>query len=433
MQQFRSRLRHVQRRVRARLEWVALYVWRRLMFRTTVIAVTGSVGKTTAKEALAALLRGHGPVLATRANENDEFGVPRTLRRLRPWHRFAVVEIGTGRPGTIRRLGRLVGPDIVLILSVARTHTNVFRDLEATAREKAALLACLRRRGTAILNADDPRVRNMQPPAGARTLWFGNDPLSGVRAREVRARWPQRLSFEVMADGHACRVNTRLVGAHWLPSLLGALAVGRVCGVALERAAARLSELAPFAARMQPVRLPNGATVIRDEMNGSPDTLAAMLAVMRDARAGRIVLVYSDMSDSRQTPRKRLRDLGASVAEVAGLAVFVGGHAHHAVRGAVGAGMPAGACHDLVSLEDAAQLLARELRPDDLVFVKGRSTDHLSRIVFAQFGTIGCWRLQCSVRRPCEFCHHLRPDFDLPRVMTAATVDAQPLRLVAGA
>lgn len=427
-------VRHRLRRALVRLEWLALWVWRRLMIRTTVIAVTGSVGKTTARTALTAILeqRGIAPhhTLSTYANENDEFGVPRTLRRLRPWHRYAVIEIGTGRPGTIRRLGRIVGPDVALILSVARTHTNVFRDLEATAREKGSLLDCLTRRGTAVLNADDPRVAAMTVPAGRRTVWFGTGAAAEVRADQVEAAWPARLSFTVRADGEDTRVATRLVGAHWVPSLLGALSAARACGVPVSTAAAPLADVAPFASRMQPVMLPSGAVVIRDEFNGSPDTLDAMLAVMRDARAERTVLVFSDVSDSRQKPKQRLRRLGAQVAGLADLAVFVGGHAHHAVHGAVSAGMSAAACHDVVSLEDAAALLKRELRAGDLVFVKGRATDHLSRIVFAQLGEIGCWRLQCTVRRPCEFCHRLQPAFDLGAALTAP-VPAQPLRIAA--
>ena len=103
---------------------------------------------------------------------------------------------------------------------------------------------------------------------------------------------------------------------------------------------------------------------------------------IRTARADRKVLVFSDLTDSRAKTKKRLRDIGKLAAELADVAVFVGEHAHHGVRGAVAAGMDAARCHDVIALPRAAELLSRELRPGDLVFVKGRTTDHLSRLVF---------------------------------------------------
>ena len=111
--------RHV---ARVALAWV----WRRLMFRTTVVAITGSVGKTTAKECLAAVLAARGPTLKTLDNQNDGPGVPRTLLRLRPWHRFAVIEVGTATPGLVRRSARLVGPHVAIVLNVAHTHTDAY-------------------------------------------------------------------------------------------------------------------------------------------------------------------------------------------------------------------------------------------------------------------------------------------------------------------
>jgi UDP-N-acetylmuramoyl-tripeptide--D-alanyl-D-alanine ligase len=399
-----SRLR---RRLSRRIEPHLLGLWRRLMVRTTVIAVTGSVGKTTTKELLAAVLRNRGRTHRTRNNENDVHGVPSTLRALRPWHRFAVIEVGTGQPGMIDQSARLVRPDIAIVLSVARTHTNVFPTLEDTAREKASLLAHLSPRGIAILNADDPYVALMKPPGQQRTIWFGSSVNADIRAASITADWPERLTVEVEADGENVQVQTQLVGTHWAPSILAAVAAGRSCGVRLTDAARAMATVAPFMARMQPVVLPRGAIAIRDEGNGSPDTLAAMLAVMREARARRRVLVFSDLSDSRQTPRRRLRELGRIAAGLSEQVVFVGSHAHHAARGAIEGGMSASACHEFVSLADAAEHLRRELAEGDVVFIKGRATDHLSRLLFAQFGPIECWKYSCPIRRPCDLCDQL--------------------------
>lgn len=424
--ELRRRLSRMRRDLYQRAEPLLLRLWRRLMFRTTVIAITGSVGKTTAKEVLAAILAGSGRTLKTRNNENDVDGVPRTVRALRPWHRFAVIEVGTSKPGTIAQSAALVRPDIAVVLGVARTHTNVFGNLEATAREKAELLRQLPSGGIAILNADDPRVSAMRPGPGARLVTFGTGPDAEVRALEATSRWPDRLAIEVACGDRATRVQTRLVGTHWTGSVLAAIAAARACGVPLEDIAPRITTVEPFAARMQPVTLPNGAIVIRDEANGSPDTLEAMLAVLGDARARRRVLVFSDLSDSRLSPRRRLRDMGHKAAELTDLAVFVGDYAQHAVRGAIDKGMDGNACHAVAGPREAAMLLRGELRSGDLVFLKGRATDHLSRILFAQFGTIGCWTERCTRRRPCEFCNRLAPGFDLEAALSRPTRYATP-------
>jgi UDP-N-acetylmuramoyl-tripeptide--D-alanyl-D-alanine ligase len=401
---------HVMRWRKRLWRWIEprlLSCWRRLMVRTTVIAITGSVGKTTTKELLAAVLQTAGRTHRTRNNENDVHGVPKALKALRPWHRFAVIEIGTGQPGMVERSARLVRPDIAIVLSVARTHTNVFATLEETAREKASLLTHLAPKGIAILNADDSHVARMRPPGQQRILWFGASSDADIRVTAVAGRWPERLVVDVDAAGEQLQIKTQLVGTHWAPSILAAVAAGRICHVTLPDAEQAMSTMAPFMARMQPVELPGGAIAIRDEGNGSPDTLAAMLAVMRDARARRRVLVFSDLSDSRQTPRRRLRAFGRIAAGVCEHAVFIGVHSHHAAQGAREGGMSTADCHAFIGLVDAAEHLRRQLVEGDVVFIKGRATDHLSRLLFGQFGPIDCWKRSCPIRRPCDLCQHL--------------------------
>ena len=406
------------------------YAWRRLMVRTTVIAITGSVGKTTCKDSLATVLSTAGATHKTLNNQNDETGVPRTLLAIRPWHRFAVVEVGTGTPGQIKRLARMVKPDVAIVLSVARTHTNKFATLEDTAEEKSQLLSYVSRRGTAILNADDVRVRRMAQRCRGRVLLYGQTPDSDFVAERIESHWPGRLTFSLRsADGRA-DVRTQLVGTHWLSSVLAALAAARVCGVPLDVSASAVGRVAPVAGRMQPIRLPNGATVVRDEENGSPDTFSAMVKVMREAQATRCVLVMSDLSDSKANPRRRQRDFGKLAAELTQLAVFVGDHGHHAARAAAQAGMDQTACRVIPNLQLAAAFLKRELREGDLVFLKGRATDHLSRILFAQFGPIGCWTETCRIHRICDLCTRLQPAFDLNDTMIAAT-SSIPLRSAA--
>jgi UDP-N-acetylmuramoyl-tripeptide--D-alanyl-D-alanine ligase len=347
------------RRARNRVRLLALllltYLWRRLMFRTTVIAITGSIGKTTAKECLAAVLELHGRTLKTFQNQNDRYGVPPTIRSMRPWHRFAVIELGAHGPGTIRSLARLVRPDIAIILRVARTHTKEFRTLEDTAAEKVTLLRYLPRRGVAILNADDPHVRRMAVGCRAKVAFFGQSAECDYRGESAESRWPGRLQFRLHTSDADRLVATQFVGTHWLGSVLAALAGAHACGVPILEAVRRVGEVKPFMGRMQPVALPNGAIFMRDEENGSPDTLDAMFKVLQESTARRRGLVFSDVSDSKERPRTRLRKIGRTAAEHCDFAVFVGVHGAHAVQAAVSAGMDPTSAHEFVTVQQAAE------------------------------------------------------------------------------
>jgi UDP-N-acetylmuramoyl-tripeptide--D-alanyl-D-alanine ligase len=419
-----TRWRTLRRRARLRALRASAWVWRRLMLRTTVVAITGSVGKTTTKECLAAILSAHAPTLATRHNQNDETGVPRTLLRLRPWHRFAVIETGTAGPGQMRPNARLVRPDVAVVLAVAPTHTDAFQTLDETAADKGELPAAVARRGLAILNGDDARVRRMAERCRCRVESFGRAPGSDAWADEVSARWPASLALRVHAGEETQRVQTRLVGEQWVNAILAAVLAARSQGVAPARAAAALAAMEPFAVRMQPVRLPNGATVIRDEMNSSPATWHAALAVLRQASARRRVLVASDLSDVRKKPRIRYRMLGDFAAESADAALFVGEHASFAVRRAVERGMDPTRVVGVLDVRAAAERLASFLEPGDVALLKGRGTHHLSRALFAQLGEIGCWKARCRRQIACDVCPELRPGFDLRAAL--AGVGAAP-------
>lgn len=392
------------------------YVWRRLLFRTTFIAITGSVGKTTTKECVAAILSAHFATAKTLNNQNDSRGVPRTILRVRPWHRFAVVEIGTGRPGMIRRSARLVRPHIAIVLTVARTHSHVFKSLEDTAAEKAQLIEALSPEGWAILNADDPSVRSMAYGRRCRVKTFGRREGLDLWADEISSKWPARLTVRVHAESEAQRVRTNLVGEHWTNSVLAALLTASACGISLRVAAAEIERVKPFTARMQPVRLPNGATIIRDEKGGSLDTLRAALQVLATAETLRRVVVASDIHDLRKKTHVRFRELGRMAAQAADLAVFIGEHGGHAVKAAVASGMKPECALCFTDLHTVAFYLKSELRNGDLVLLRGRSTDHLSRIFFAQFGRIGCWKAECHKTIVCDLCEQLRPEFDLQRI-----------------
>ena len=285
----------------------------------------------------------------------------------------------------------------------------------------------LSRRGTAILNADDERVRSMADRCRGKEVFFGHAPSCDFIVEDVSAGWPERLSFTVRSGDAPTPVRTLLVGTHWVSSVLASISAAAACGIPVTASAQRIAAVPPFAARMQPLVLPGGAVVVRDEETGSPDTLNAMLKVMRESRAERRILVMSDISDSGTRQRNRQRDLGTTAAGLADVAIFTSESGRHAVRAAVEAGMDPAHCHSIPDLAALADFLKSELRDGDLVFLKGRTTDHLSRVVFAQYGSIGCWTTSCRIHRICDVCRLLQPEFDLGQTLSAGIAPAPHL------
>lgn len=383
------------------------FVWRRLLWRTRFIAITGSLGKTTAKDALAAILALDHRAFGSVGTQNARRLVSLNLLRVRPWHRFAVIELGTAGPGQLIRPAVQVRPDVAIILGVAPTHIRNYRSLEDIAREKMQLLEGLKPGGLVVINGDEPLLEAIPMDPALRVTRFGLGPGLDLRAEAITSRWPDRLSFQAVAGESRIPIRTRLVGEHWVPALLSALLAARSCGVELRRAGEALQALSPCRGRLEPVALPGGAIVIRDEYNASPFSYDAALKVLEQARAGRRIAVFGDMNDTKDKIGRRLRRLGRRAAEICDLAVFVGDNSHHARVGALRAGLSESSAVCRTDPAEAAAFLAKELRPGDLVLIKGWLCQHLERLVLAQFGTVDCWVRQCHKLIQCDICWKL--------------------------
>ena len=398
--------------VKVALMFAAAFVWRRLLFRTTFIAITGSVGKTSAKEMLAAILATRYPTAKSFANQNDYAGVPRSLLRVRPRHRFAVLEVAANGRGLMGRSAPLVRPDIAVVLAVAETHRTEFGTLERTAAEKARLLAALRPSGTAVLNGDDPRVAAMAVGLQRRVVRFGTSPDFEYCAQRTSSSWPEGTSFELNAGSKPYFVRSRLLGVQWQSSILAALAVADRLGIPPAESVAAVAAVEPVTARMQPVTLPSGAVMIRDDYGCPRPTLLSALDFFERTTAERKILVFSDMTDTSLSPKKRFAWIGRYAARCLDAVVFVGEQAARGAKAATAAGLPATAAHAFVDVHEAARFLRRELRSGDLVLLKGRSCDHVTRIYYGLIGTVACRKKLCRKTIVCDLCPELgaRPD-----------------------
>ena len=385
----------------------AAAVWRRLMYRTQVVAVTGSHGKSTATDCLGSILSSHSPTNWKPEGGNSRRRLAETIFRTRFRHRFTVMEVGTKLPGALRRASWLIDPDVAVILAVARIHSDSFPDLDAIAAEKEALLGRIHGSRLAILNGDDPRVLAMRDRCRGRILTFGTSSAHDLWASEVSSVWPARLSFCVHRGDESCQVKTQLVGEHWVSSVLGALLAAIAVGVPLHDAVAAVEQYPPRTARMQPVEASTGITFLRDEFNESITSLAPALRVLEQARAQRRIVILGDVYDSPLKERPRLEELGRLAATAADVAIFIGKNMRYAARAAIEAGLPPDAAHSFRELPEVSEFLRAELRPGDLVLLRGASRRHFERLYFAHLGPILCWKKHCPIYRPCDTCHEL--------------------------
>ncbi len=381
--------------------------WRRMLFRTTFIAITGSAGKTTAKELLAAIMATRGRTYKTRGNQNGPIQVALNLLRVRPWHRFAVIEIGIDMPGRMVLPAHAVRPDIAVVLNVLKEHTKGFPDLDRYAAEKTVLLPHVVPGGVAVLNGEDSRVAAMAAGGRFRVRTFGSSPAFDYWVEGASAAWPERLRLEVHSRREGRQFETQLLGVHWTPSILAAVAAAGEAGVGLDQAAAAVRSVRPYTARLDPVPLPGGSVIVRDDYGSSMESLALALRFLREARAGRRILVTSDFSDADMNFRGRFKFLGAAVSSWLELLVVIGHNHAYGRRKAIEAGMPTGNVCGFEGLREAAAFLKSELREGDLVLLKGRTTDHLARLFFAQIGAVGCWQAYCRKTMLCDGCWKL--------------------------
>lgn len=384
--------------------WTA-YLLRALLWRTTFIAITGSNGKTTATRCLADILGSQASTQATRINRNTMPGITETIAFCNPFRtRYAVLEVGAGKPGAIGKAARLIRPDIAVVLSVFLEHRALFRTLEAVAEEKVQLLTGLAPGGTAVINADDPWVRAMGVPQGCGRIRFGASADCEVRCEDVVSAWPRLLSFTAVVRGQRQQIRTRLLGTHWTGALLAAIAVADHLGVPLERIAHFIAEMVPYPGRMQVLRLPGGAVVIRDEYKGSLHTVETAFDELRKAEATRKFLVFCDLAESPLSPRDRLGKAGRQAAELADYVIFIGESAQHGVNGARKAGLAESRALAFDGYAEAAEFLRPLLGPGDLLLLKAGRDNQLTRLLYAMLGEVRCTIPVCGRPMVCDDC-----------------------------
>jgi UDP-N-acetylmuramoyl-tripeptide--D-alanyl-D-alanine ligase len=352
-----------------------------------VAGVTGSVGKTTTKEILAALLGSRFRVLKSEGNFNNEYGLPLTLFKLDQSHEAAVLEMGMSRRGELSRLAEIARPDVGVVTRVSPAHLEFFSSLGEIALAKRELIEGLNGKdSTAVLNADDARVAAFAPFAPGRVLTYGIDQPAFFSAENIQDRGALGTTFDYVSPEGRARFELALPGRHVIANALASLAAASVWGIGIAEAGAVLPKLRPPAMRGEILQFSNGAALINDSYNSSPAALQAMTSLLA-ATPGfrRRILAAGEMRELGATSAQLHRDAGSFAAKTGAIDWVVGveGDAAQLIEGAAAAGIPRERLKFFSSSEAAANFLQTLLQPGDLLLVKGSRGVKMERVVEA--------------------------------------------------
>lgn len=349
--------------------------WRR-RFDIPVIGVTGSFGKTTVKEMMAAILSRTGPGLVTRGNLNNEIGVPLTLFRLGEGHRYAVVEMGANHLGEIARLCAIAAPDIGLVTTAGACHLEGFGSLEGVAKGKGEMFSSLPREGTAVINADDSFAGLWRQLAGDRRIvTFGLGPNSDFTARQVRQTAAGELRFVIAGPDAEAAVRLPLAGRHNVMNALAAAAAATQAGAGIDHVAEGLAAMTAVAGRMQLMRHCAGGRLIDDSYNASPRAVRAALEYLGEL-PGRPWAVLGDMGELGEQGPQLHAEVGR-YARAAGIErLFTLGPLSENTVAAFGDG-----AEHFLDPATLIETLRKDLGPDVNVLIKGSRMMRLERVV----------------------------------------------------
>ena len=344
--------------------------WRDRLNALSLVGITGSNGKTTVKEMVAAILSACAPTLATRGNYNNEIGMPLTLARLDAQHRYAVIEMGASGPGDIRYLADLAKPDVGLVNNAGPAHLEGFGSLEGVARTKGEMYTSLAPGKVAVINADDRFFPLWWEMAShCQRLTFGLDAEADVHALQG----PDQVT--VVSPAGQGQLVLPLPGRHNLMNALAAIAIAHALGIGLEQAIPALESMQSLPGRLQARRHADGWQLIDDSYNANPASLYAGLQVLA-AMPGEPWLVLGDMAELGEDAAQLHGEMGQSAADLGVRRLFTIGELSRHAATAFGPNAQHFETHDAL-----AKSLAESLREGVNCLVKGSRSMAMERVV----------------------------------------------------
>ena len=342
-----------------------------------VVGITGSVGKTTTKAIVAAILGAGYRVQANPLNYNNEISVPLCLLELRPDTERAVIEMGMYTTGEIARLCEWAKPRTGIVLNVGPTHLERAGSREAIARAKRELPEALPADGVAILNIDDPVVREMAEHTAAQVTWFGTGADADVRASDVESLGAEGFRFTLHHQDRSRRLTVRLPGAHLVSNVLAGAAAGLTDDISFDHVVEAVEAL-QVPTRLRIIERSDGTRIIDDTYNAQPASMIAALDLL-DRMPGRHVALLGDMLELGEASRYEHERVGERAGEVLDALVTIGDESRHLGEVATATGH----CeyHQAATREEASALIQALIRPGDSVLVKGSHALALDEVV----------------------------------------------------
>jgi UDP-N-acetylmuramoyl-tripeptide--D-alanyl-D-alanine ligase len=370
---------------------LARHVVRRL--GATLVALTGSAGKTSTKDLIAQVLQRKAPTVWTPGSFNNEIGLPLTALSATDETRFLVLEMGARGIGHIRYLTDLTPPKIGLVLNVGTAHIGEFGGREQIAQAKGEIVEGLPEDGTAVLNADDPLVRAMASRTKAKVILFGESDEADVRAENVRLTDTGQPSFRLRTPSGASDVTMRLYGEHHVSNALAAAAVAHELGMSAEEIATALSEAGSLSRwRMEVTERPDGVTVVNDAYNANPESMRAALralaAMGRGRRTWAVLGKMAELGDEALAEHDAVGRLAVRL-NVSKLVAVGGREASWLQLGAYNEGSWGEESVHVSDAQAAVDLLRSQLRPGDVVLVKASRSVGLESVATALLGAEG--------------------------------------------
>lgn len=392
----------------------------RRQFAIPVIGITGSVGKTSTKEMIAAILRAQYPNVASAKNLNTEIGVPLTLFQLAREHRVAVIEMGMRGLGEIDWLTEIAEPNIGLITGIGHSHIERLGSREKIAEAKSELLARLPEDSVAVLPAHDPFFPTLlaRTPEHCRIVRFSTDPNSDAEVRLVRAEAPKSPTdgqeFTFSLDDTQHRVRLKVPGTHHIPNALAALAIARTLLIPMPQAIAALETWEGAEGRMT-VRTPANGTILLDDCyNAGPESMEAALKTLHQMAGDRGIAILGDMRELGEFGPEAHRRVGRAVIENRVRRLLTVGRLAEEI--ALTAGQEAKKravntpdIHLFADTEEVVQAVAGIIQPKDIVLIKGSRALQMERIVHALIAAASHETGETDVRT-----EHGRPDVSTP-------------------
>ena len=407
----------VLRRLWPLLQRLAM-IYRHVALRhTCLVVVIGSFGKTTTARAISVAL---GRADQDVNSYNFKSGVALAILKTPPWRRFTVIEAGIDGVGQMIQYAKVIRPDVAVVTCIGSEHNRSLGSLQSTRNEKVKMLAGLPPRGVAVLNGDDPNVRWMATQTQNRIITFGVGEMNDVRASHLTLNWPQGTQFKVHANGKTREIPTRLLGRHMVYPILAAIATAFAEGFSLEQILPPLQKLSPTPGRLEPIQLPNGALILRDDFKSSLETIHAALDLFSQIPAKRRMVVLGEVSEPPGSQGPIYREIGERIASLASRAIFIGGNFQRYAAGIRRGGLPSSSMMDAErSVLKAAEFLREDLRPGDAVLIKGRDNQRLDRITLALIGKkVYCDIDFCDTRAVrCETCPNLERGYEEQRMI----------------